>query len=101
MFSSSRNIPGMREGHKTKGQLIDQLRGLRAQIRELEASEAEHRLGAVKLQRSKEFIETVMNSITDSICTIDIHDFKVTGANETFFKALKMKEKDVIGRRKN
>jgi PAS domain S-box-containing protein len=50
------------------------------------------------VQRSKEFIETVMNSITDSICIIDTQDFKVIATNRAFLKTVKNEEKEIIGK---
>ena len=50
------------------------------------------------VQRSKEFIETVMNSITDSICIIDIRNFKVIGTNRAFLETVKSEEKEIIGK---
>ena len=88
----------MKDENKTKEHLIDELVELRQQLAELKASESEHRRAEEALQGSKEFIETVMNSLTDSICTIDTHDFKVTGTDRAFLKMLKMGEKEVIGK---
>ncbi len=50
------------------------------------------------LQESKEFIETVLESINDSIYVVDTTDFRIAVTNRAFLNTLKMEEKDVIGR---
>lgn len=88
----------MRGKDKTENQLINELGKMRQRIIELEASEAERKWMEQVVQRSTEFIDTVLNSITDSISIIDTHDFKVIGANSTLLETLKVNEKEVIGK---
>ncbi len=47
---------------------------------------------------SKEFIETVLDSVHDSICVIDTTSFRIVGVNRAFLDTLNLEEKDVIGK---
>jgi len=50
------------------------------------------------LRNSKEFIETVFNSINDAISVIDTTNFRIVAVNTAFLNTLGMEEKDVIGK---
>ncbi len=50
-----------------------------------------------KLKAAKEFAESVLNGVTDSISVIDTSSFKIIGVNQAYLKRWNMKEKDVIG----
>jgi PAS domain S-box-containing protein len=50
------------------------------------------------LIRSKEFSETVINSVDDAICIIDVGGFRITGANKAFLKAYGLRLEEAIGR---
>ena len=50
-----------------------------------------------KLKQSKEFVETVLNSMQDSISIIDVDNYDVVGANNAFLKERDMPEKEVLG----
>ncbi|MFQ6120522.1 MAG: PAS domain S-box protein, partial [Methanosarcinales archaeon] len=51
-----------------------------------------------ELRNSKEFIETIFNSIKDSISVIDTTNFRIVRVNKAFLNILNMEEKDVIGK---
>ncbi len=50
-----------------------------------------------ELRRSKEFIETVINSLHDSISIIDVHNYQIIGANNVFIKETGIRE-EIIGK---
>lgn len=50
------------------------------------------------LSRSKEFSETVLNSMNDAISIIDVHDFRIIGTNQVFLDTLGLKREEVIGK---
>ncbi|NOZ77465.1 MAG: PAS domain S-box protein, partial [Euryarchaeota archaeon] len=50
------------------------------------------------LRRSKEFVETVLNSMHDAVSIIDARDFRVVGVNKAFLDQLGLKEEEAIGR---
>jgi|Deesub1362A_J573_1020465.scaffolds.fasta_scaffold00093_59 PAS domain S-box-containing protein/putative nucleotidyltransferase with HDIG domain len=47
---------------------------------------------------TNKFFKTILDSMNDTISIINVHDFRITAANNVFLKQLKLKEKDVIGR---
>ncbi|MFQ5869002.1 MAG: PAS domain S-box protein, partial [Candidatus Zixiibacteriota bacterium] len=51
-----------------------------------------------ELRNSKEFAETIFNSVEDSISIIDTTDFRIVKANQSFLSKLNMEEKEVIGK---
>ena len=50
------------------------------------------------LRRSSEFSETVMSSINDGICIINVNDYRIEGVNKAFLGQVGLKEEDVIGK---
>ena len=50
------------------------------------------------LKRLDEFSEIALNSINDAVSVIDVHDFRIVGANSGFLKQLGLKEEEVIGK---
>ena len=51
-----------------------------------------------ELQRSQEFLRTVLDSLNDQVIIIDVNDFKIVGANASFFSAYGLTPDEVIGR---
>lgn len=47
---------------------------------------------------TRDFLETVINSIDEAISIIDIRDYSIIGVNRRFLKDLGLEEKEVIGR---
>lgn len=50
-----------------------------------------------ELKRSKEFTETVLNSITDAISIIDVNDFRIIDTNQAFSDIYGLRKEDSIG----
>ncbi len=50
------------------------------------------------LKGSKEFSETVINSMNDAISIIDVHDYRIINVNRVFESTYGLKKEDVIGR---
>jgi PAS domain S-box-containing protein len=48
------------------------------------------------LIKSKEFIQTVLNSMNDAISVIDVHDFKIIDVNSVFLDSYGLNKEDVI-----
>ncbi|MCL0080247.1 PAS domain-containing protein, partial [Dehalococcoidia bacterium] len=71
---------------------------MRRRILELEKSEVACQFAQERLRNSEEFIETVFNSVNDSISVIDTSNFEIVGVNRAFLDTVKMEEKDVIGK---
>ncbi|MBF0518168.1 MAG: diguanylate cyclase [Nitrospirae bacterium] len=62
------------------------------------ASIIEH--GAIEdtIKRHNIFIDTVINSINDSIAVIDVKDFTIVSTNNKFLKEYRVYENDVVGK---
>ena len=59
----------------------------------------ENRRGAKEaLRQSKEFAETVLNSINDAISIIDIHDFRIIDTNRAFLELYGLKKEEAVGK---
>ncbi|MCX9083140.1 MAG: PAS domain-containing protein [Candidatus Methanoperedens sp.] len=50
------------------------------------------------LNKSKEFAETVLSSMKDAICIINVNNFKIIDVNSVFLKNYGMKKEEVIGK---
>ena len=50
------------------------------------------------LKRSYNFVKAVLDSISDAISIIDIHNLKIVGANKAFLNEFDIQEKDAIGK---
>lgn len=51
-----------------------------------------------ELQRSREFLRTVLDSLNDQVIIIDVNDFKIVGANASFLAEYGLPAEKVIGR---
>jgi len=50
------------------------------------------------LKKSKEFAETVLNNLDDTISIIDVKDFRILDVNKVFLEKYVVKKEDVIGK---
>ena len=53
---------------------------------------------AEALKRSDAFSKTVLNSINEAVCLIDVHDFRIVGVNNAYLEQVALKEEEVIGK---
>jgi PAS domain S-box-containing protein len=58
----------------------------------------EHKLAEAALRRSKEFNETVLNTMTDAISIIDVNDFRIIDTNQAFSELYGLKKDDILGK---
>jgi transcriptional regulator with PAS, ATPase and Fis domain len=61
----------MKDGRKTRDQLIKEMEGLRRRVSELEASDERHIRLVRSLERSHEFLQSVLESIEEPIVVMD------------------------------
>ncbi len=52
----------------------------------------------MELQRSQEFLKTILDSLNDGVSIIDVRDFSIIAVNAPFLKECGMREEEVIGR---
>ncbi len=50
------------------------------------------------LRKAKEFVETVLNSMSDAISIIDVRDHTIVGVNNVFLKEVGLPEEEVLGK---
>ncbi len=81
---------------KTKEQLINELAGLRQRNTELALSEAERTQVAERLQRSRDFLDHVFNSMSDALMVID-RDYSIIDVNNCFLKNYSISREETIG----
>ncbi len=86
----------MKDRHKTKEQLINDLALLRVRITELESVEAERKRVQAQIEQAAKEWRTTFDSITDMISIHD-WDFRLTRVNRAFADAFKMKPKQLVG----
>lgn len=58
----------------------------------------ERKRAELLLRQSKEFSETVLNSINDSISIVNVKDFAIIDANKAFLDNYELKKEQVIGK---
>ncbi len=63
----------------------------------IEMALTKHRIEK-QLKKSKEFIETVLNSMNDAISVIDVNDFRIIDANTVFLESYGLNKKEMIGK---
>jgi len=51
-----------------------------------------------ELQRSHEFLRTVLDSLNDCVIIVDVNDFKIVGANASFLSEYGLTQKETIGK---
>jgi len=71
---------------------------LNDKVRELEDEVGERRVAEGALQHAKEFNETVINSMNDSVYIINVHDLTITSANRIFLDKMRLTEDEVRGK---
>ena len=58
----------------------------------------EHKKAEDMLHKSKEFAETVINSMNDAIAIIDVNDFRIMDVNSVFLRNYDLKKEEMIGK---
>jgi len=87
----------MKEGNKTKEQLIDELVGLRQQIAELRASQTERDKFRSDLRVAKKYAQDIIDSSMDMIIAVD-KNRKIIEFNEAAQKRFGYELDDIIGK---
>ncbi|MCE8428214.1 MAG: PAS domain S-box protein [Candidatus Methanoperedens sp.] len=65
---------------------------------DIDRADTRRKKAEVDLIRSKEFSETVFNSMNDAISVIDVNNFRIIDANTFFLNSYGLKKEDVTGR---
>ncbi len=79
-------------------EMVDNLKTTTTSLDNLNEEIAERRKAQEELQRSKEFLATVLDCMTDAISIIDAHNFGIVGCNAAFSNKVGLEERQVIGK---
>ena len=71
----------MKDEKKTKGQLLEELAGLRQRLLEFEATGAERKGMEGQIRQQNEFLEHVLDSLPHPLYVVDVDDYTVKIAN--------------------
>lgn len=71
---------------------------LNAANRDLNNEIAQNKLISDKLKESNDFLQTILQSLKDSIAVIDVRDFKIVSVNKAFAEEMDLTEAQVLGK---
>jgi PAS domain-containing protein len=74
----------MNDQAKTKGELIHEVRELRAQIKKVEASKIELRRAEAEIQQARSYAENIVETVREPLLVLD-GDLKIVSANRSFY----------------
>ena len=86
----------MKDGNKTKKQLIDELVGLRQRITNLEKSETERKRTEVAVREALRYAENIIETVREPLVVLDI-DLRILSANSSFYNTFKVTPDETIG----
>jgi len=90
----------MRDDQKTKAELLQEVETLRCRVAELKQAKdaTEHKKAGEEIKRAAEEWGRTFNAIADLVFIVD-KDFTITKMNKALPEALKLKPKDIIGKK--
>jgi PAS domain S-box-containing protein len=87
----------MGDQEKTKGELIHELRELRAQIKNVEASKIELRRAEAEIQQARSYAENIVETVREPLLVLD-EDLKIISANRSFYRTFKVTPGETLGK---
>ncbi len=87
----------MTDQAKTKRELIHELRELRAQIENLDASKIELRRAKAEVQEARSYAEDIVETVREPLLVLD-GDLKIISANRSFYRTFKVTPGETLGR---
>ena len=87
----------MDDKDKTKGELIIELRELRTQIKNVEASKIELRRAKAEIQQARSYAENIVETVREPLLVLD-GDLKIISANRSFYQTFKVTPSETLGR---
>jgi PAS domain-containing protein len=87
----------MDDQDKTKGELIHELRELRAQIKNVEASKIELRWAEAEIQQARSYAENIVETVREPLLALD-GDLKIVSANRSFYHTFKVTPSETPGK---
>lgn len=87
----------MKDQAKTKGELIDELRELRAKIKSVEASKIELGRAEGEIQQARRYAENIVETVREPLLVLD-GDLKIVSANRSFYQTFKVTPSETLGK---
>ena len=87
----------MDDKDKTKGELIIELRELRTQIKNVEASKIKLRRAKAEIQQARSYAENIVETVREPLLVLD-GDLKIVSANRSFYQTFKVTPSNTLGR---
>jgi signal transduction histidine kinase len=87
----------MKDQARTKDELIHELRELRAQIKDVEASKIKLGRARAEIQQARSYAENIVETVREPLLVLD-GDLKIVSANRSFYKAFKVTPGNTLGR---
>jgi PAS domain S-box-containing protein len=87
----------MDDKDKTRGELIIELRELRAQIKTVEASKIKLRRAKAEIQEARRYAENIVETVREPLLVLD-GDLKIISANRSFYRTFKVTPSNTLGR---
>jgi PAS domain S-box-containing protein len=87
----------MNDQDKTKGELINELRELRTQIKNVEASEIVLKRAEAEIQQARSYAENIVETVREPLIVMD-GDLKIVSVNRSFYQTFKVTPSETLGR---
>ena len=87
----------MKDEDKTKAELINELRELRAQIKNLEASEIVLKRAEAEIEQARGYAENIVETVREPLIVLD-GDLKIVSVNRSFYQTFKVTPGETLGR---
>ena len=87
----------MKDQDKTKGELINELRELRTQIKNVEASEIALKRAEAEIRQARSYAENIVETVREPLIVLD-GDLKIVSVNRSFYQTFKVTPSETLGR---
>lgn len=97
MASRMQRPLAMKDQDKTKGELINELRELRTQIKNVEASEIALKRAEAEIRQARSYAENIVETVREPLIVLD-GDLKIVSVNRSFYQTFKVTPSETLGR---
>jgi PAS domain S-box-containing protein len=87
----------MKDHARTKDELIHELRELRVQVKNGEASRIKLRRARAEIQQARSYAENIVETVREPLLVLD-GDLKIVSANRSFYRTFKVTKRETLGR---
>ena len=97
MASRMQRPLAMKDQDKTKEALINELRELRTQIKNVEASEIALKRAEAEIRQARSYAENIVETVREPLIVLD-GDLKIVSVNRSFYQTFKVTPSETLGR---